>query len=75
MCWVFVEGMIRTPGKARGGMGAHDPLAWLKERMEHERFPELAKKRPNELYQQWEVVFWEAVAMERRGSGRSWCRQ
>ena len=42
------------------------PLGWLKDCMKHEQFPELAKKRPNELYQQREVVLWEAVAIERQ---------
>ncbi|KAM5546276.1 hypothetical protein V8D89_000402 [Ganoderma adspersum] len=65
-CYVFVEKMVRTFGKARGGTAARDPLGWLKDCMEHERFPELSKKRPNELCQQCEVVLREGVAMERQ---------
>ena len=56
----------RGDGRGREGTATRHLLGWLKDCMEHDRFPELAKKRPTELDKQWEVVLWEAVAMERR---------
>ncbi|KAI1787045.1 hypothetical protein LXA43DRAFT_1064632 [Ganoderma leucocontextum] len=65
-CYLFVENMVNVLGKGRGGTAARDPLHWLKECMEHERFPELLKKHPRGLCDECSAVFYDAVARERQ---------
>nr|VWP02255.1 N/A [Ganoderma boninense] len=65
-CYRYLENMVGVFGKRRGGTAARDPLGWLKDCMEHEKFPELAKKHPDRLCERCEIVLRREVRKERQ---------
>ncbi|KAM5545096.1 hypothetical protein V8D89_001207 [Ganoderma adspersum] len=62
----YLENMVNVLRKGRGGTTARGPLGWLRDCMEHERFPELAKKHPNGLCEGCQIVLRRAITRERQ---------
>ena len=65
-CYQYLENMVNVLRKGHGGTAACDPLDWLRDCMEHERFPELVKKHPNGLCEGCSIVPRKAITRERQ---------
>ena len=65
-CYQYLENIANVWRKGRRGTGAGAPLGWLRDCMEHERLPELAKKHPSGLCEGCQIVLRKAITRERQ---------
>ncbi|PIL28619.1 hypothetical protein GSI_08661 [Ganoderma sinense ZZ0214-1] len=65
-CYQYLENMVGVFSKRRGGTAARDPLGWLRDCLEHEKFPELVKKHPNRLCENCQVKLRRGITRERQ---------